>query len=176
MLADSGAGSDKRLTEVLARGAIRHVRITSNDAVGDYLPDDIVDYNTLQSKYRMPESAKPMKAAQAEGKYLQSPVLHYSIGTRITPSVIKDLQDVGYDNIYAADEKPEFEPEMIRLRGASHTSPDWLASQGTSYLTKQLGEAVTRGDDTNVLDNPDWRPRLAFGAGFGKNVATTGQF
>lgn len=176
MLADSGAGSDKRLTEVLARGAIRHVRITSNNQVGNYLPDDVVDYNVMQNNYRMPEGAKPMRAKDANGKYLQQPILHYSIGTRITPSVIKDLNDVGYENVYAADEKPDFEPEMIRLRGASHTSPDWMASQGTSYLTKQLQEGVTRGDDTNVIDNADWRPRLAFGAGFGKDVRTTGQF
>ena len=47
ILADSGAGSDKRLTEVLSRGVLRHVRVTSNDGLGNYLPDDIVDYNAL---------------------------------------------------------------------------------------------------------------------------------
>ena len=47
ILGDSGAGSDKRLTEVLSRGAIRHVRVTSPEGMGDYLPDDIVDYNVL---------------------------------------------------------------------------------------------------------------------------------
>ena len=59
---------------------------------------------------------------------MQQPILHYTIGTRITPQVVKNLEAVGYDNVYADDEKPEFEPEMIRLRGASHTSPDWMAS------------------------------------------------
>lgn len=176
ILADSGAGSDKRLTEVLARGVLRHVRVTSNDGLGNYLPDDIVDYNALQASYRIPETAHAMKAKQAVGKYLQQPILHYTIGTRITPQVVKNLEAVGYDNVYADDEKPEFEPEMIRLRGASHTSPDWMASQGTSYLSKQLAESVTRGDDTNVLHNPDWRPRLAYGAGFAKDLKTTGIF
>lgn len=176
ILADSGAGSDKRLTEVLSRGVLRHVRVTSNDGLGNYLPDDIVDYNALQASYRMPETTHAMKAKQAVGKYLQQPILHYTIGTRITPQVVKNLESVGYDNVYADDTKPEFEPEMIRLRGASHTSPDWMASQGTSYLTKQLQESVTRGDDTNVLHNPDWRPRLAYGAGFAKDLQTTGIF
>ena len=124
----------------------------------------------------MPETTHAMKAKQAVGKYLQQPILHYTIGTRITPQVVKNLESVGYDNVYADDTKPEFEPEMIRLRGASHTSPDWMASQGTSYLTKQLQESVTRGDDTNVLHNPDWRPRLAYGAGFAKDLQTTGIF
>jgi hypothetical protein len=65
---------------------------------------------------------------------------------------------------------------MQRLRAAAHSNPDWLASQGTSYLTKQLNEASAKGDDTNVLENADYRPRLAFGAGFGKNISQTGMF
>lgn len=117
-----------------------------------------------------------LAAGKAVGKYLQHPAMHYTIGTRITPSVAKDLQEHGYEAVYADDSKPDFEPEMIRLRGASHTNPDWLASQGTSYLTKQLEEAVTKGDDTNVYSNPDWRPRLAFGKDFGKNLEETGEF
>lgn len=176
MLADSGSASDKRLTEVLARAALRHVRITSDDGYGNYLPDDVVDYGTLQATYKMPETTRMLAAGKAVGKYLQHPAMHYTIGTRITPSVAKDLQEHGYEAVYADDSKPDFEPEMIRLRGASHTNPDWLASQGTSYLTKQLEEAVTKGDDTNVYSNPDWRPRLAFGKDFGKNLEETGEF
>jgi hypothetical protein len=63
-------------------------------------------------------------------------VLHYSIGTKITPKVAKDLQDKDMADIYVDDKEPKFKPEMIRLRAASHTNPDWLASMGTSYLTK----------------------------------------
>jgi hypothetical protein len=59
---------------------------------------------------------------------------------------------------------------MMRLRSASHSNPDWMASLGTSYLTKQLNESATKGDDTNVYSNIDYRPRLAFGKDFGKNV------
>lgn len=176
MLKDSGTGSDKRLTEVLARAAIRHVRIKSDEGYGNYLPDDIVDYSTLQSVYRMPETTKPLSPGKAVGKYLQAPAMHYTIGTRITPTVARDLESHGYSGVLADDSEPEFEPEMVRLRGASHTTPDWLASQGTSYLTKQLEESVTRGDDTNVYSNPDWRPRLAYGKDFGKNLTETGEF
>lgn len=39
----------------------------------------------------MPETAKPMNVKSAVGKYLQQPILHYTIGTRITPSVMEDL-------------------------------------------------------------------------------------
>ena len=176
ILADSGAKTDRRNTELLARAAIRHVRVTSQDGMGDYLPDDVVDYNSLQATYVPHESTKTLKTKDAVGQYLQRPVGHYTIGTRITPKVASYLDDHGYKEVEAAATAPGFTPEMIRLRTASHSNPDWLASMGTSYLTKQLNEAATEGDDTNVHHNPDWRPRLAYGAGFGKNIEETGEF
>ena len=176
ILADSGAKNDKRSTEILARGALRHVRIIDDTGYGQYLPDDIVDYNTLQSQYKMPETARLQNAKDSAGKYLQQPVLHYTIGTKITPKVIKDLTDNNLNEIYVDDNEPAFKPEMIRIRAASHTNPDWMASLGTSYLTKQLNESSTKGDDTNVLQNADYRPRLAFGKDFGKNIKQTGLF
>lgn len=176
ILADSGAKNDKRSTEILARGALRHVRIIDDTGYGQYLPDDIVDYNTLQSQYRMPETTRLQSTKDSVGKYLQQPVLHYTIGTKITPKVIKDLTDNNLNEIYVDDNEPAFKPEMIRIRAASHTNPDWMASLGTSYLTKQLNESSTKGDDTNVLQNADYRPRLAFGKDFGKNIKQTGLF
>lgn len=176
ILADSGAKNDKRSTEILARGALRHVRIIDDTGYGQYLPDDIVDYNTLQSQYKMPETTRLQSTKDSAGKYLQQPVLHYTIGTKITPKVIKDLTDNNLNEIYVDDNEPAFKPEMIRIRAASHTNPDWMASLGTSYLTKQLNESSTKGDDTNVLQNADYRPRLAFGKDFGKNIKQTGLF
>lgn len=177
ILEDSGTPSDKRNLEVLARAAIRHVRVTNQDGMGDYLPDDIIDYNALQDSYRPDEeTTRLVRPKDAVGKYLQVPVLHYTIGTRITPKVAKFIQEHGHDKISVEDKAPSFVPEMIRLRTASHSNPDWMASMGTSYLTKQLNEAATEGDDTNVRQNADWRPRLAFGAGFGKTIDATGEF
>lgn len=177
ILEDSGTPSDKRNLEVLARAAIRHVRVTNQDGMGDYLPDDVVDYNALQASYRPDEeTTRLVRPKDAVGKYLQVPVLHYTIGTRITPKVAKFIQEHGHDKISVEDAAPSFKPEMIRLRTASHSNPDWMASMGTSYLTKQLNEAATEGDDTNVKHNADWRPRLAYGAGFGKGIDTTGEF
>ena len=175
ILADSGAKTDKRNTEILARAAIRHVRITNDDGVGDYLPDDVVDYSALQASFR-PENTTTQKAKASVGKYLMAPVLHYTIGTRITPSVVKTLQDNGYEDIVIGDSDPGFTPEMVRLRTSSHSNPDWLASLGTSYLTQQLESAAVRGDDTNIQSNSDYRPRLMYGEGFGKNVDRTGEF
>lgn len=176
ILADSGAGTDRRNTEVLARGALRHVKVTNQDGIGCYLPDDTIDYNSFQRSYRVPETAREMSAKDAVGKYLQAPVMHYTIGTRITPKMAAALVENDYGKVLADDTEPGFQPVMVRLRTASHSNPDWMASLGTSYLTKQLNESATRGDDTNVLSNDDFRPRLAYGAGFGEHVRETGKF
>lgn len=176
ILADSGAKNDKRSIEILARGALRHVRITDDDGYGQYLPDDVVDYNILQDTYKMPETVRIAKAKDSIGKYLQAPALHYTIGTKITPKVAKDLEENDMQDVYVDDKEPQFKPEMIRLRTASHTNPDWMASMGTSYLTKQLNESAVKGDETNVQSNTDYRPRLAYGKDFGKNIETTGMF
>ena len=176
ILEDSGTPTDPRNTEILARGALRHVRVTSPDGFGNYLPDDVIDYDAVANTYRMPESTRAASPASSRGKYLQQPFLHYTIGTKLTPKVAKDLREHGYDKVFVSEEHPSFEPEMIRLRSSSQQTRDWLASMGTSYLTQQLNESATRGDDTNVLHNPDYRPRIAYGAGFGKDVRTTGEF
>lgn len=176
MLQDSGAGTDRRNTEVLARGAIRHIKITDPEGMGSYLPDDVIDYNAAQSTYKAPETAKEVTPKEAVGKYLQKPYLHYTVGTRVTPSVAKKLAKNKYDSLLVDDAAPGFEPHMVRLRTASHTNPDWMASLATSSIAKQLNEGATRGDDTNIISNPDFRPRLAVGENFGKNVSTTGEF
>lgn len=176
MLQDSGAGTDRRNTEVLARGAIRHIKITDPDGMGSYLPDDIVDYNAAQKTYKVPATAKEVSPKNAIGKYLQKPYLHYTVGTKVTPSVAKKLSKNNYDSLLVDDSAPGFEPHMVRLRTASHTNPDWMASLATSSIAKQLNEGATRGDDTNIISNPDFRPRLAVGENFGKYVTTTGEF
>ena len=176
LLSDSGVKADPRNTEIIARGALRHVVVKGADGFGDYEPDDVIDYEVAEQSYKMPDTTQAMKPTAAVGKYLQAPFLHYTVGTRITPNVAKDLESNGYNTVYADTKTPEFEPEMVRLRTASHTTRDWLASLGTSYLTKQLQDSATRGDDTNILHNKDYRPRLAYGVGFGQNIEETGEF
>lgn len=175
ILEDSGAKTDKRNTEILARAAIRHVRIGNSTGIGNYLPDDVVDYSALQSTYNPPDAVHK-KTKEATGGYLAKPVMHYTVGTRVTPNVAKDLEEHQFSEVDVTPSAPEFTPEMVRLRTASHANPDWLASMATSYLSQQLNEASTRGDDTNVKENTDYRPRIMYGEGFGKNVGEKGVF
>lgn len=176
VLDDSGMQADRRNTEVLARAAIDHVRVEDPEGLGDALPDDVVSYNRLAARYRPPEDVRETEPRHSVGKFLQAPALHYSIGTRITPRISKHLTDSGFVTVATSTTAPGFTPEMVRLRTASHVNPDWLASQHTSFLTKQLGEAAIRGEDTNIAHNNHFAPRLAVGADFAKNIETTGEF
>jgi hypothetical protein len=175
LLEDSGAGGNMRNTEIIARAAMNHIRVDDPDS-DDYLPDDVVTYNKFRVNYMPPEDAKDVDISNAEGKFLQKPTLHYSIGTRLTPKMIKRIRGAGYSSVAVSDKPALFEPVMSNLRRAGHVSDDWLAKQHTSYLAQNLVGSAVRGEDTNVEENVHFVPRLSIGKDFGKNVERTGKF
>lgn len=175
LLEDSGAGGDMRNTEIIARAAMNHIRVDDPDS-DDYLPDDVVTYNKFRVNYMPPEDAKDVDISNAEGKFLQKPTLHYSIGTRLTPKMIKRIRGAGYSSVPVSDKPALFEPVMSNLRRAGHISDDWLAKQHTSYLAQNLVGSAVRGEDTDVEENVHFVPRLSIGKDFGKNVERTGKF
>ena len=176
VLEDSGFGGDKRNVEIVSRSVIDHARVEDDQNLPGTLPDDQISYNRLSQTYTPPASSKRLPTADTVGQYLQSPALHYSIGTRLSPSQVKRLQTSGYTHLEVSPEEPGFRTEMQRLRTSTQTNPDWLARQGASYLKSNLLEGAVRGQDTNIQSNIHFGPRLAFGKDFGKNTATTGEF
>ena len=176
-MAESGYGTPTKMNlEILSRAALDHVQIDDPDGIGNHLPDDTVSYSTLSNTYTPPASAKLLKPDGAVGQVLHAPALHLTIGTRLTPSMAKQLNEAGVNQVVASDEEPKFHPEMVRLRAAAHNNPDWFARLHSSYLTTGLEDAVTRAHDTNVEHNTHFAPRLAIGKDFGKNIDKTGEF
>jgi len=176
-LSDSGAGNaSKRNLELVARGALDHIRVTSNEGVGNYLPDDVGSYNHLSYNYSPPADLKPTHVQKAVGQYLHAPALHYTIGTQLTHRMAKDLEDAGVDQVTAGPEAPPFVPEMVRLRGSQSSGTDWLAKFHTSNLGRNIGLDAERARDTNLKSNVHFVPRLAQGEGFGENVGKSGEF
>jgi hypothetical protein len=181
MLDDSGSRPDPRNVEIMARAAVDNYVVDDPDEEDPWLPDDMVRESELLGSYRPPADTRELPAAKAVGSYLQSPALHYTVGTRITPKMANELSSVGIANVKVSAQAPNYHPEMRRLRVAAHDSGDWLASMGTSYLSKQLRGSLERGDDTDIRENHHYGPRLAFGAdagsgAFGENVGRTGKF
>lgn len=147
---DSGYAVNRRNMEVLARGFLDNVRIAGNDSVGDFLPDDVVSYSAMASTYKpRPDSA--MKAVgDSIGSYLEEPVMHYTIGTRITRNVAKQLQRHGHSNIYVNANPPGFEPEATPLKLISRNEKDWVDRLGGTYLKSNLLDAAHRGATSEI--------------------------
>lgn len=177
LLKDSGINVNKRNIETMARSVVNHIRIKNFDESSSYLPEDVIYYSEFESKYTPPASAKQYELNDdILNKYLEEPVLHYTIGTRITPRIKQNLKDSGYTRVTASDLEPTFEPEFVRLRTGSHAGKDWMTKLHSSLLTKNIKEDAIMGHETNYKENYHFAPRLAFGEDFGKKIETTGKF
>ena len=181
ILADSGNTPDKRHMELVARAVIDDYRVDDPDEDAPWLPDDVVRESEFLGSYKPPQDTAETHVDKAIGGYLQKPVLHYTVGTRVTPKIAARMRTAGVSNVLTSRQQPWYTSEMKRLRVASHDTKDWLQSLGTSYLSSQMRDSLERADETNVQENPHYGPRLAYGGdagkgGFGEKVRETGMF
>ena len=161
-LNNAGAPSHRRNIEMLSRGLINYIRLT--DEVGDYAPDDILPYSMIERDYQPREDSRTDNPELLEGQYLERPVLHYSIGTKLRPSVIKELKEFGIKRVCANQNPPPFEPEMVR--GMAHVSkdPDWTTRLLGAYNKDSLLEGARRGA-TSSAESTSYVPAITFGEG-----------
>ena len=170
-LTDSGTYGNRRNIELLSRGLINHVRLT--DEMGDWVQDDVVPYQLLESQWKPRAGHVVVPPTQAKGYYLERPVLHYSVGTKVQPSMLKRMQQHGVQSVYAHQEPPPFQPEMIRgMANAAH-DPDWMTRMLGSYQQKSLLEGARRGAVSDTAGT-SYVPSLAQGESFGRTGATQG--
>jgi hypothetical protein len=181
ILHDSGNKPDKRHMELVARAVVDDYRIDDPGEDSPYLPDDSVRENEFLETYKPPADTSETLVDKSIGGYLQKPVLHYTVGTRVTPKIADRMRTAGVQQVLSSRETPWYTADMKRLRVASHDSKDWLVGLGTSYLSSQMRDSLERGDETNVQENYHYGPRLAYGGdagkgAFGENVRETGMF
>jgi DNA-directed RNA polymerase subunit beta' len=139
----SNIKADRRNLELLARGLVNHVRLT--DEMGDYMPDDVVPYSTLEHTYQPRPGHTIAQPKRLANWYLEKPALHYSIGTQLKPSVIKELDHFKVPNVIAHPDPPPFKPEMIRAMESLQHDPDYMTRMLGSNLKKSLLTAAHRG-------------------------------
>lgn len=170
-IADAGQYGNRRNIELVARGLINHVRLT--DEVGDYVPGDVVPYQMLERSWQPRDGHLVVRPQQAVGYYLERPVLHYAIGTRIRPTMLKELEKFGVQQVYAHRDPPPFAPEMIRGMANVAHDPDWMTRMLGSYQQKSLLEGARRGAVSDELGT-SYAPALARGEYFGRYGASKG--
>ena len=159
---DSGMQANRRNVELVARGLINHVRVIDEDASDVTVPNDLVDYDSLVKKYQPRMGTTPSRPNMALGRYLEKPVMHYSIGTRITPSVVKRMQQHKVDSVLTHGDEPSFQPEMHRAMEVLTVAPDWQERLGGFYLGRGFQQAVHKGMPSTT-ESTSYIPRVAQG-------------
>lgn len=159
-LNNAGTPIHRRNIEMLSRGLINYIKLT--DEVGDYAPDDILPYSMIERDYKPREDSRVDNPESLEGQYLEQPILHYSIGTKLRPSVIKELREFGIKRVCANQNPPPFEPEMVR--GMAHVSkdPDWTTRLLGAYNKDSLLEGARRGA-TSSAESTSYVPAITYG-------------
>ena len=162
---DSGMSAHRRNTELLARAIINHV--TMHEQMGPHLPGDLVPYDILERSWEARPGTRAVEPRQAVGKYLEVPVLHHSIGTRIRPSMLKDFNEFGVKELSVHDQAPPFAPTMLRAMDNLQHDPDWMTRQFGSGLQKGLLDAAHRGLSSTEMGT-SFVPSLAKTVDFGQ--------
>lgn len=169
--ANSGVNVHRRNVELLARGLIDHVRLTGE--WGPYVPDDVVPYSMVERDWEPREGTVAMHPASAVGKFLEKPVLHYTIGTRVRPGVVKDLQHFGVNQVHVHPEEPPFRPELQRGVSALQHDPEWVVRHLGSGLQKSTLNAAQRGSVADTA-GPSFVSALMNPTTFGRQGLTKG--
>lgn len=159
-------GISRRNFETVAKSAIDHVQITDTDGLGDYLPGEIVSYQSIEKDYIPRSDSIKSIPSQAIGKYLEVPVLHYTIGTKVTTKVAAFLTKHKVQSVTVHILPPAFTPHMIRLIDVPGHVPDWMHNLYSTGLERKLIKAVNTGGTSDTKGQSPI-PGLAEGLGFG---------
>jgi len=168
----SGMPAHRRNVELLARGLIDHV--TLDEEFGDGVPGDVRPYSAVEAAWTPRPDAASVKPRAAVGRYLERPVLHYTIGTKVRPSMVRDLEEFGIEDVAVHHAPPPFSPSMIRGVAALQHDPDWAARHLGSNLTKSTLEAARTGAVSDAAGTSFAAPLALDPASFGSTGKTKG--
>jgi DNA-directed RNA polymerase subunit beta' len=157
---EAGLSAHRRNVELISRGLIDHVEM--DDEHEDHLPGDVVSYSQLEKSWQPRLGTLPAAPSSARGKYLEQPVLHYSIGTKVRPSVVKNLETFGVKQVQVHDKPPPFHSRMIRGVDTLQHDPDWMTRMYSSHLEKGLLDSVHTGASSD-LKGTSFVPAMAAG-------------
>lgn len=147
-LKDSGAGTLRRNVEAFTRAFVNKVRVTSPDGYKGFMPGDIVDYDDIVSSWKPRSTSVNMKPQQAIGKYLEEPMLYYTVGTQITKEVADTLDKYKMNDIRVDNNPPPWEPELVRSQAYMLNDKDWMARLTGERIQPALFDAVRKGSET----------------------------
>ena len=169
ILKENGAGNHRRNIEAIARGFINRVRVTDPNGFDGHLVNDVLSYDDVVRDYEPRFGSKLINPKQAVGAYLEKPILHYSIGTIVTPNIAKRLAAAKAGNILIHKDQPPFEPFVSRIMDVTSTDKDWMTRLSGFNLKKSFLDAAQRGS-TSEIGGTSFVPSVASGQEIYENI------
>lgn len=162
----SGINLDKRHLELLAKTDLNYVRIMDQDSGDlDVMRGDVVNYNRFRAA--IAKQAQMRALEDAQGETLGNNVLHHTVGTRITPSLIAEFKRRGVMRVPIAPRVPRHEMIMKPIARTPLLNPDVLARLAHRNLKQTLLEGAAFGDRSDIHGNHPI-PAFIFGSSFGE--------
>lgn len=160
LLDKNGSSVHRRNIEAVARGFVNRIEISDIDGYNGYMINDVIPYDTFAFDYEPRENSKTLPPILSRDKFLEAPVLHYSIGTRITPAVIKELKANNIEKVTVNDKAPVFSPFIVRTKSLLQTDPDWQTALAGENLKKTLLQSARLGG-TSTPEGTSYFPAMA---------------
>ena len=159
-------GVSRRNFEVLAKSILDNVHITNNEGLQGHLPGSITSYQNIAKDYIPRADSETIRPDHSLGKYLEQPILHLTIGTKLTSKLVELLKKHKIDSIIVNSKPPGFEPAMQRLDAGPLFEDDWMHQLYSTSLAGKLSHAVNTGMASD-LRGPSPISGLSYGKGFG---------
>jgi DNA-directed RNA polymerase subunit beta' len=159
-----GKDLDKRHFELLAKSSMNHVRIME-DPTNTFIKGDVVGYNTLRKE--LGSKVKQLPLREALGETLGKEYYQYSVGTRVTPNVVKGLRKEGIKEVLIAPRAPQVEFVMKSATNVPKMHKDWIARMAHQGLKPAVLQAAHTGEYSD-LHGTHPVPAYAYGVEFGQ--------
>lgn len=160
-----GSNVDRRHLELLSKSTLNKVKILDNDPKNEqFIKGDIVDYNRYKSV--VGQDTRAVSAGEAVGKVLGEEVLHYTVGTEVTPEIAKEFKDSGVSDVRVAVNPPNVSFVHKSIVRNPLTDPDWLARLSHQYLKQSILQGAHFGEQSD-LHGTNPVPAYIYGAEFG---------
>ena len=154
----AGFGVDRSNLESFTRAMLNKVRI-GDDGYRDWLPGEYVSYSEVAADWKPRDNAVKTTVDKAANMYLEEPVLNYTIGTRITPDVARNLNKYGFKDVTVNSDPPPFNSEFMRPAQALQNDRNWLPRLAGERLRDGLFDAARRGI-TDSYDSPSYVDKI----------------
>lgn len=169
VLEDNKLATQRRALESVARGYLNKVQVTDPDGLQGRLAGDYADYDDIAAHWEPRKDSRKVSVNDAGSGYLEMPALHYTIGTKITPSVRRFLNENGVKEITVNDNPPPFEPVMVRAKTWVNTDKDFLTALSGENLMRTFVDRASRGSNT-YKNSTSYYPQMAFESYAGTKV------